>query len=128
MILSSFILRDREINSIDLLKTTLVVSLYNEVIKLEANKSQEKIPHVGWNEINITKDNDLLNSELNRSDFYFVHSYHFVPKKDTYTISTTPYCGQFVSAIQKDNVYGTQFHPEKSQQAGFRVLTNFLNL
>jgi glutamine amidotransferase len=61
-------------------------------------------------------------------DFYFVHSYHFSCKHPQEAIAHTPYCGNFVSAVNKDNIFGVQFHPEKSQRLGFHVLRNFLAL
>ena len=63
-----------------------------------------------------------------RSDFYFVHSYHVECQDDTDVVATTPYCGGFVSAIQRENIFAVQFHPEKSQERGFEVLRRFLAL
>jgi glutamine amidotransferase len=57
---------------------------------------------------------------------YFVHSFHFVPENNADVAATTPYCGTFVSAVAKDNVFGVQFHPEKSAKPGFQILKNFL--
>lgn len=90
--------------------------------------SKERIPHVGWNEINIKKNDDLLDGISDQSDFYFVHSYHFKPVSKENIICTTPYCGEFVSVVRNKNIIGTQFHPEKSSTTGFRLLKNFLNL
>lgn len=91
-------------------------------------KTNERIPHVGWNEIFQTKPNVLFEGINDGSDFYFVHSYHFKVKNEGDVISTTPYCGKFVSAVNKENIFGTQFHPEKSIPLGFQVLKNFINL
>lgn len=90
--------------------------------------NNERIPHVGWNEIMKTKENALFEGIKDNSDFYFVHSYHFKTKNEKDIISTTPYCGTFVSAVNKENIFGTQFHPEKSIPLGFQVLKNFINL
>ena len=87
-----------------------------------------RIPHVGWNEVVIKQKNPLLAEIPNRSDFYFVHSYHFIAQDSKDVAATTPYCGNFVSALARGNIFGTQFHPEKSSKAGFRLLRNFLSL
>jgi len=98
------------------------------VERFVATKEQEKIPHVGWNEV-YSLDNHPLFSDIPKgTDFYFVHSYHFVPSNKKNIMSTTPYCGKFVSGVSSDNIFGTQFHPEKSQRPGFQILKNFLNL
>ena len=100
--------------------------IHGEVKKLKPVTTDERIPHVGWNEVYYNKNNILFENITNGSDFYFVHSYHFVPKDKNDIIATTPYCGNFVSAIQKNNIFGVQFHPEKSQVWGFQLLKNFL--
>ena len=92
-----------------------------------ASKSQ-RIPHVGWNEVSITKSSSLFAGIPTGTDFYFVHSYHFIVKNEANVLATTPYCGSFTSAVGKNNIYGTQFHPEKSQRPGFQLLKNFINL
>ncbi len=97
-----------------------------EVKRFEALSNNEKIPHVGWNEINVINDETLFNSIKDKTDFYFVHSYHFIPKNKDDVLSTTPYCGRFVSAIGRKNIFGVQFHPEKSQTPGFKLICNFL--
>ena len=99
-----------------------------KVIKLLPNSKTERIPHVGWNELRVKKECVLLDNVKINSDFYFVHSYHFFPDSIENIISTTPYCGEFVSIVNKKNVFGTQFHPEKSSINGFQILTNFINL
>lgn len=99
-----------------------------EVKRFISINPEEKVPHVGWNEVYPKGDNPLFSGILPGIDFYFVHSYHFIPKHQENIMSTTPYCGEFVSGVMKDNVYGTQFHPEKSSRAGFQLLKNFLNL
>lgn len=99
-----------------------------EVKRLEPKSTEERIPHVGWNEISITKDTPLFHKISDKSDFYFVHSYHFVAVHSEHVIATTPYCGGFVSAVMSGTVYGCQFHPEKSQRLGFQLIQNFLKL
>lgn len=100
--------------------------IHGEVNLLEPNSPGIRIPHVGWNEVHKTVESSLLYDIPSRADFYFVHSYHFVPEDDAHIIANTPYCGNFVSAVMSKNVMGTQFHPEKSGRLGFKLLQNFL--
>ena len=93
------------------------------VIKLRGDNI--KIPHMGWNRV-YGSDNPLFNGLENGEWFYFVHS--FAPEKGVSTISTTNYGDEFSSTLNKDNFYGTQFHPEKSGVAGERFLMNFLTM
>ena len=99
-----------------------------EIVKFNFldNKSL-KIPHVGWNNVRF-KGNNLIFDEIpDNSDFYFVHSYHFNLNEDVIS-GTTEYGYEFVSAISKNNLYGFQFHPEKSQELGLAIINNFINL
>ncbi|KAB2953113.1 imidazole glycerol phosphate synthase subunit HisH [Heliorestis acidaminivorans] len=88
----------------------------------------ERIPHVGWNEIVIKKKNAIFDDIPNNADYYFVHSFCLQPKNEDDILATTPYCGQFTSMVCNNNIYGVQFHPEKSQKYGFQLLKNFLRL
>lgn len=99
-----------------------------EVVLFKQTATKERIPHVGWNEVASVRPNDLFEKIPNGSDFYFVHSYYMKPEDPGNTLATTPYCGQFASVVQCGNVYGVQFHPEKSQRTGFQLIKNFLNL
>lgn len=99
-----------------------------EVVLFEQTSAKERIPHVGWNEVASVSPNDLFEKIPNGSDFYFVHSYYMKPEDSSSILATTPYCGQFASVVQRGNVYGVQFHPEKSQRTGFQLIKNFLNL
>jgi glutamine amidotransferase len=99
-----------------------------EVRRLNPRDSIEKLPHVGWNEVIHDGRSALLDGVSSGTDFYFVHSYHFVPSSDAMAVARTPYCGGFVSVIQDDQLYGAQFHPEKSQKAGSAILRNFINI
>lgn len=99
-----------------------------EVKRLEPDTPDIRIPHVGWNEVMFNKPSALFDGITTGKDFYFVHSYHFLCKHPQEAIAHTPYCGNFVSAVNKDNIFGVQFHPEKSQRLGFKVLKNFLSL
>jgi glutamine amidotransferase len=100
-----------------------------EVIKFDFSSSEKKlkIPHVGWNNVVYQNSNKLLESIPDHSDFYFVHSYYFKAYEDVVS-STTDYGFDFVSSVQKENIYAFQFHPEKSQSAGLKILENFVNL
>ena len=93
------------------------------VVKL--NKDKLRLPHIGFNKADSYSDN-FFTSALN-TDFYFVHSYHYVPKDKKHIISTTNYGNKFISGIQKENIFGTQFHPEKSQSNGLVLLKRFLD-
>jgi len=98
------------------------------VARLRPIEAGERIPHVGWNEVLQQGDCPLYAGIPSGKDFYFVHSYHFVVENPKHAVGATPYCGGFVSVVQRDNVFGAQFHPEKSQEAGMRFLANFLDL
>ncbi|MCU0268690.1 MAG: imidazole glycerol phosphate synthase subunit HisH [Acidimicrobiales bacterium] len=95
------------------------------VVRLQA-RNGERVPHMGWNEIEPVAGATLLEGIASGTDVYFVHSFHLVPDDPTHIAARTPYCGGFVSAVHDGPVFGVQFHPEKSQKTGFRVLANFL--
>jgi len=86
------------------------------------------IPHMGWNQLKLAADTSLFSGIDRDSYVYFVHSYYVVPEDAEVTAATTDYGIDFVSAIVKDNIYGLQFHPEKSQAVGLKILKNFLDL
>jgi len=87
-----------------------------------------KVPHMGWNTLEVKKNNPLLKG-LNTNDmFYFVHKYHLACQHSEDIIGTTTYGYEFVSCINKGNIYGTQFHPEKSHESGFNLIKNFIDL
>jgi len=87
-----------------------------------------KIPHMGWNNIKIVKKTEILSGIENSEYFYFVHSYYCSPEDKGIVATTTPYGEEFASSVQKDNVFACQFHPEKSQRVGLKLLQNFVNL
>jgi glutamine amidotransferase len=98
-----------------------------EVQRLEKKEPHERIPHVGWNEVALNRPgHNLFNGIPDNTDFYFVHSYHFVPEDKDVIVATTPYCGEFVSVVCHKNIHGVQFHPEKSVPAGLILLQNFV--
>ncbi|HBG47044.1 MAG TPA: imidazole glycerol phosphate synthase subunit HisH [Deltaproteobacteria bacterium] len=84
-----------------------------------------KVPHMGWNEATRCKDSLLLEGIDDKTFFYFVHSYYAVPEDRSINLTTTGYGVEFTSSVQKDNIMACQFHPEKSQRAGLKVLKNF---
>ena len=98
------------------------------VRRLETSSPTERIPHVGWNEVQWTKTSPFSQDVPFGTDFYFVHSYHFVPAEPSAILAKTPYCGDFVSVVSQGTIYGTQFHPEKSSKGGFKLLKNFLGV
>ena len=87
-----------------------------------------KVPHIGWNQLNIRNGNSLLKLVPDKSYFYFVHSYYTEPDNAEHILCTTDYGVEFASGIGKDNIFGFQFHPEKSQDNGLRILQNFTEL
>ena len=100
-----------------------------EVIRIKvSNTIKYKIPHTGWNSLEYKKNSPLLNDLQADSHYYFVHSYHTVCKDPEDILCTTCYETKFVSAIQKGNIFGVQFHPEKSHAAGETLLRNFVSL
>jgi len=101
----------------------------NKVLKFTNKETKnKKIPHVGFNKVNYTNNSKLFEGIENGSDFYFVHSYRMLAEKLKKDISTTNYGVNFLSYFNINNIYATQFHPEKSQANGLKLLNNFLKL
>lgn len=96
------------------------------VISLKDIGGEKRIPHVGWNSVSISGDSSLLAGIPNGTDFYFVHSYAFVADRLCDTLATADYGVTITAAVAHENVWGVQFHPEKSSKAGLRVLKNFI--
>jgi len=93
------------------------------------NSKELKIPHMGWNIVNIIKkENKLFKVMPDESRFYFVHSYHMVCENEKDALCITRHGYDFVSAVERENIYGTQFHPEKSHKFGMQLLKNFVEL
>ena len=90
--------------------------------------SKLKVPHMGWNRVYIKRDSPLINDLPEEPRFYFVHSYYIRCENDENVLTTTPYGSDFHSIVQKENVYGAQFHPEKSHKFGMKLLENFAKL
>ena len=97
-------------------------------VKIIDQKNSLILPHMGWNEIKVEKENAKLFSNLPSKRFYFLHSYHFVTNQNSSKIAHVNYGEDILAAISKNNIYGCQFHPEKSHSAGLSVLKNFANL
>lgn len=97
-----------------------------ETKKLKINETNLKIPHMGWNSVEIKKESKLLNGIENDELFYFVHSYNVVCSNSKDILTKTKYGAEFNSAVEKENIFGTQFHPEKSHKAGLKILKNFI--
>lgn len=86
------------------------------------------LPHVGWNNVTCRRSSPLLAGFENGADFYFVHSFAFHVDPQEHVVATTEYGNEFCSVVQRENLFGVQFHPEKSQRAGLRLMKNFLSL
>jgi glutamine amidotransferase len=99
-----------------------------ETVKFQLADIRHKVPHMGWNSLKQIKDSPLLEDLPANSHYYFVHSYHVKCKNPEDILTTTSYGYEFVSAIQKENIFGTQFHPEKSHEWGEKILLNFLSI
>ena len=99
-----------------------------KVSKIDNQNGIYKLPHIGWNQINIIKESSIFKGIENNSHMYFVHSYEFVPEDKNVVSATTDYSSNIVCSVEKENVFGTQFHPEKSDKIGLKVIDNFINL
>jgi glutamine amidotransferase len=103
--------------------------LPGEVVALSPSEPELKIPHMGWNNINLnTSTHPLLKGIEKDKHFYFVHSYVFKPDENSDVIATFDYGGPFVAIVGRENIFGTQFHPEKSDKIGLQIINNFMNL
>ena len=107
------------------------VTQYEIALKMisKAKKFEKKnliIPHMGWNSLKVKKDNKILSSVFDEKDFYFVHSYIFEKVKKSDVLATTKYGKNFPSVVNKGNIYGVQFHPEKSHKNGLKLIKNFI--
>jgi len=97
-----------------------------EVRKINNMNKKLKLPHMGWNEIELKKDCFLFSNIKNKSHVYFIHSYEFMTKQKDCVVATTNYGNSIIVSVAKENIVGTQFHPEKSQKNGLIILENFL--
>ena len=99
-----------------------------KVLKIDNKKGKYKLPHIGWNQIEIVKDSKIFKDIENKSHMYFVHSYEFVPNDKNVISATTDYSSSIVCSVEKENIFGTQFHPEKSDKIGLKIIDNFIKL
>jgi len=97
-----------------------------ETIKFKSLSNNLKIPHMGWNYVVVKKNSNLFKGMCENPRFYFVHSYYVVCKNENDILTTTEYGFNFASAVEKDNIYATQFHPEKSHKFGMKLMENFV--
>ena len=99
-----------------------------KVSKIDNQNGKFKLPHIGWNQINIVKQSKLFENITNNSHMYFVHSYKFLPNDKNVISATTDYSTNIVCSVEKENIFGTQFHPEKSDKIGLKIIENFINI
>ena len=99
-----------------------------KVSKIDNQNGKFKLPHIGWNEIEIQKESKIFKGIKNKSHMYFVHSYEFIPKDKSVILATTEYSSKIVCSVERDNLFGTQFHPEKSDKTGLKIIDNFIKL
>ena len=99
-----------------------------KVSKIDNQSGKFKLPHIGWNEIEIVKQSKIFKDITNKSHMYFVHSYEFIPNDKSVISATTDYSSKIVCSVERDNLFGTQFHPEKSDKTGLKIIKNFINL
>ena len=99
-----------------------------KVSKIDNQNGKYKLPHIGWNQINILKESRIFKDIENNSHMYFVHSYEFIPVDKSVISATTNYASNIVCSVEKENIFGTQFHPEKSDKIGLKIINNFINL
>ena len=99
-----------------------------KVSKIDNKQGKFKLPHIGWNEIDIVKKSQIYKGIENKSHMYFVHSYEFIPEDKSVISATTDYSSNIICSVEKDNIFGTQFHPEKSDKMGLKIIENFIKL
>ena len=99
-----------------------------KVSKIDNKNGKFKLPHIGWNQINIIKNSKMFQNIENNSHMYFVHSYEFIPEDKSVISATTDYSSNIVCSVEKENIFGTQFHPEKSDKFGLKLIDNFMKI
>ena len=99
-----------------------------KVSKIDNQNGKYKLPHIGWNQINVVKQSKIFENIENNSHMYFVHSYEFLPNDKNVISATTDYSTNIVCSVEKENIFATQFHPEKSDKLGLKIIDNFINI
>ena len=99
-----------------------------KVLKIDNQNGKYKLPHIGWNQIDIIRNSKIFKDIENKSHMYFVHSYEFIPNDKSVISGTTDYSSNIVCSVEKENIFGTQFHPEKSDKIGLKIIDNFIKL
>ena len=99
-----------------------------KVKKIDNQNGKYKLPHIGWNQIDIVKESKIFKGIDSNSHMYFVHSYEFIPEDKKVISATTNYSSKIVCAVERENIIGTQFHPEKSDKIGLKTIENFISL
>ena len=99
-----------------------------KVSKIDNQNGKFKLPHIGWNQISIIKQSKIFKNIENNAHMYFVHSYEFLPNDKNVISATTDYSSNIVCSVEKENIFGTQFHPEKSDKIGLKIINNFISL
>ena len=102
------------------------LSVVNASVKLLDTSGQEKLPHIGWNTVKFNCDDSILEGLGSEQDFYFLHSYRVVLEGNTKQLANSIYGDSFPSIFRSDNIWGVQFHPEKSQDCGLKLISNFV--
>ena len=97
-----------------------------DVVRLAPQNPAMKVPHIGWNDLKIDAAHPVLEGIADGDHAYFVHSYHLIPEDPAQRLAETDYCERVTAIVGRNNLIGTQFHPEKSQQTGLRLIANFL--
>ncbi|NNK79544.1 MAG: imidazole glycerol phosphate synthase subunit HisH, partial [Litoreibacter sp.] len=97
-----------------------------EIVHITPSDPRMKVPHMGWNDLQITGEHPVLDGVATGDHAYFVHSYHFKVTDPAHRLAHVDYGGEITAIVGRDNLIGTQFHPEKSQRTGLRIIANFL--
>jgi glutamine amidotransferase len=99
-----------------------------KVSKIDNQNGKFKLPHIGWNQLNIIKDSKIFEDINNKSHMYFAHSYELIPEDKSVVSAIVNYSSKIVCSVEKENIFGTQFHPEKSDKSGLKLIDNFMKI
>ena len=109
-------------------KETNGLNIIPGLVKKLKNNTEFKLPHIGWNDVVFKKKNKIFKNILDNSDFYYIHSYEFICQDEVSIIGISNYYNNFTSVVNQNNIYGVQFHPEKSLEQGLQIIKNFLEI